>query len=526
MQVLRGLPADLREGFETASLRRRLLIIFITASILLALIGIVVGLQYQVSYRGGAQLNEKLTPAKDLADDLVLAQASASGDLSDYVLTGRERSLTAHEISLQQADSLIRALEATLEGQPPLIAQLTGVRAAQQLWITNDAEPTLQAMSEGNTREAARITNRPRAWQSFDAMLATTNEFRETLEVERRATRSSVASFARSLGIWLVLMAAALIGVLAASFFVMHRWVFEPLRSIRQDMTKAATDTHTHPIKQVGPPELEAVAVDAEALRRSLVAEIDEARAARTGLAQDAPLVSEVRAAFTPSPIPHIPGLTIAGTTSSAEGVIAGDWWDSLDLGDGRLAIVLGDTSGHGTSTAVTALRTRDLLRGALQSRLSPQAAANLAMTALQDDTNFVTAFIGDIDARKRTLTYVNAGHQPVIKVTREKEVELCEGTGPLMSALGGEWQQRTIAFNPGDVLLIYSDGLIEGHGPEGTDLDTSDLSRIIRSMDAPVRQDAQEVLARVISQVRERSSRWQRDDMTAVTIGHSGMAI
>jgi serine phosphatase RsbU (regulator of sigma subunit)/CHASE3 domain sensor protein len=492
----------------------------------LALIAVVIGLQYQFSYRTGAQLNERLIPAKDLADDLVLAQASASGDLSDYVLTGRERSLTAHEISLQQADSLIRALEATLEGQPQLIAQLTGVRAAQQLWITNDAEPTLQAMANGNTREAARLTNRPRAWQSFDAMLASTNEFRETIELERRATESKVASFARSLGIWLLIMAAALIGVLGAAIVVMQRWVFTPLREIRRDMKKAAEEVNTHPIAHTGPPELAAVATDAEILRRSLVAEIDEARAARRGLAQDAPLVSEVRAAFTPSPLPHIPALTIAGTTSSAEGVIAGDWWDSLDIGDDRLAVVLGDTSGHGTSTAVTALRTRDLLRGALQSHLSPQAAVHLAMTALRDETNFVTAFIAEVDSRKRTLTYVNAGHQPAIKVTREKDVELCEGTGPLLSALGGQWHERTVAFNPGDVLLIYSDGLVEGHGPDGTDLDITDLSRIIRSMDAPVRQDAREVLERVISQVRERSARWQRDDMTAVTIGHAGMAI
>ena len=80
--------------------------------------------------------------------------------------------------------------------------------------------------------------------------------------------------------------------------------------------------------------------------------------------------------------------------------------------------------------------------------------------------------------------------------------------------------------FEVGDLLLAFTDGLIEGHGPEGTDLETEDLARLIKAMDAPIRRDPAEVVARVISQVRERAGNWSRDDMTAVTVVHSGMAL
>jgi len=515
-----------RVNLRGQSLRRRLLTGFVAIAAVLTLIGLVVGLQYLITYNGALRLQERLTPAAELADNLLLAQASASGDLSDYVLTDRARARNAHLDSVAEADSLIRVLEATLQDDPALVGQLAGVRAAQQVWLNDDATPTLQSMEAGDSREAARETNRPRAWQSYDAMIAATVDFREAIGVERQAARDRVDSFARQLGLWLVLLAAVLLGIVAASFSALDSWVLKPLRSIRRDLRRATDESHTHPIQPIGPPELERVAEDAENLRRSLVAQIDEARAARTGLAQDAPLVAQMRAAFEQREPPHIPGIAFSGTSASAEGVLAGDWWDALYVGDGRLAIVVADTSGHGTKAIITALRTKDLIRGALVTGIPPAQAATLAAVACRDDENFVTAFIGVVDTETGTLTYTNAGHQPAVLVTKDKETVVCEGTGPLLSSLGGEWHETIVDFQPGDCLVAFTDGLVEGHAPDGSDLDATDISRIIRSLDAPVRQDAEEVLARLVAQIRERSPGWQHDDVTAVALSRLVMAI
>ena len=149
-----------------------------------------------------------------------------------------------------------------------------------------------------------------------------------------------------------------------------------------------------------------------------------------------------------------------------------------------------------------------------------------LALDGLGDDGNFVTAFLCVIDPVRRTLTYCNAGHQPPVIVNADKESVICGGTGPLLSSLGGEWTDRTVDFSPGTLLLAYTDGLIEGTSPTGGDITADDLGRIIRALDAPVRQDPQELLYRVVSHIREHASAWHRDDVTAVVAGCPVMAL
>lgn len=507
-------------------LRRRLLLVFVVTSAVLSILAIVVGLQYLLSFTSAIRVQDRLTPATELADNLIATQSAASGDLSDYVLTGRQRALDAHINAREAADSLLRALEATVEGDSQLIGQLAAVRAAQQSWVTNDAEPTLQLMEAGDRSDAARATNRPRAWQSFDEMLATTTDFRDGIQAARAEARDRTNAFTRQLGLWLALLAVLVLAALAGAFVAVNSWVVQPLLAIRRDLASAAVGAHTHPISPTGPPELAAVALDAENLRRSLVAEIDEARAARSGLAQSAPLVSELRSVFLPAQEPTITGLSVAGTSSSAEGVLSGDWWDMFEVSGGRLAVVIGDTSGHGTSATLTALRIRDLVRAALKAQTSPRIAAQMAASTFDNDDNFVTMFIAVIDPGTSSMTFVNSGHQPAVIVTHDKTVRLCEGTGPLLSNLGGSWEEQVLPFHVGDVFLAFTDGLIEGHGPGGSDIDPQDLARIVKAMDAPIRRDAPEVLSRVISAVRERADNWQRDDMTVVTVGHVGMAL
>ena len=517
-------PADMDIG--SMPLRRRILLVFTAGITLVLVVAIAVGVQYAVSTSSAQRLQDRLTPATELADALLTAQFAASADLTDYVLTGRERFLDSHAAALQQATSTLGSLDVTVDADEKLLAELALVSTAQALWVANDVEPTLRLMADGRTSEAVRATTRPRASAAFDAMIAATTEFGDMLESQRDAARTSSNAFTRQIGFWLIVLATVLLGALAAVLIAANRWIVNPLSAIRRDIADATGGTHTHPITPSGPPELAAVATDAENLRRSLVAEIDEARAARTGLTQAAPLAAELQQAFTPSAIPAIPGLSLAGTTSTAEGVVSGDWWDLIPLGSDRLGLVVGDTSGHGTSATLTALRTRDILRAALRNGSSPQGAIELAASAFDEDRNFVTVFIAIIDAASSSLTFVNAGHQPPVLITAAKDTQHLGRTGPLLSALGGDWIDQIRAFDIGDVLLAYTDGLIEGQGPDGNDLAADDLARIIKALDAPVRRDASEVLARVIAQIRERASNWHRDDMTAVTVGHVGMAL
>ena len=79
------------------------------------------------------------------------------------------------------------------------------------------------------------------------------------------------------------------------------------------------------------------------------------------------------------------------------------------------------------------------------------------------DDEHFVTAIIIVLDTEGGALSWCNAGHHPAIVVTRDKEASLCEPTGPLISALGGEWTTRARLFEPGDVVVAFTDGYFLG---------------------------------------------------------------
>ena len=94
------------------------------------------------------------------------------------------------------------------------------------------------------------------------------------------------------------------------------------------------------------------------------------------------------------------------------------------------------------------------------------------------------------------------------------------------MSSLGGSWEEQTVPFEPGSLLIAFTDGLVENRAPDGGDLNVDDVSRIVRGFERPVHLNSTEVLSRVVSHIREHAGNWDTDDVTAVVIGHPLMAL
>ncbi len=210
-------------------------------------------------------------------------------------------------------------------------------------------------------------------------------------------------------------------------------------------------------------------------------------------------------------------GLAVAGTSQSAEGVMAGDWWDPVPRPDGTLAVVVADVSGHGPEASVTAVRVRSILRAGLLTGMAPERAVAMAAASCADDAHFVTGIVLVLDPAANTVHWCNAGHHPAIIVTRDKDASLCEPTGPLISSLGGEWTTQSRQFEPGDVVVAFTDGLVESRNADGDELESSKVSQFIRGLDAPVRENPEELIARLLAQVRHRAADWRRDDVTLV---------
>ena len=128
----------------------------------------------------------------------------------------------------------------------------------------------------------------------------------------------------------------------------------------------------------------------------------------------------------------------IAGLASSAEGVLAGDYWDYIPLDENRVALVIADVSGHGPSANVVALRVRAIIKACLENNGSIAESIELAARSTARDEHFVTAILMVVDTEKNTLEWINAGHPAAIGVDHDKEQFYLDPTGPLISSLGG----------------------------------------------------------------------------------------
>lgn len=115
-------------------------------------------------------------------------------------------------------------------------------------------------------------------------------------------------------------------------------------------------------------------------------------------------------------------GVEVAARMDPAEGVLAGDWYDTVEVTQNRLALVLGDVAGQGPASAVFALRLKASLAAALRAGLTPAQALGVTAADLGDIAPelFATALVAVIDTATGTLTYANAGHPAALILTSE----------------------------------------------------------------------------------------------------------
>jgi serine phosphatase RsbU (regulator of sigma subunit) len=144
---------------------------------------------------------------------------------------------------------------------------------------------------------------------------------------------------------------------------------------------------------------------------------------------------------------------------------VGGDFYDLFRLRDGKIGILIGDVAGHGVEAAQSAVLTRDAIHAFAHLTLKPDESFGHANRLLLDDSpqRFVTLFLGIFDPGSRTLHYASAGH-PSTYLRREsgEVVALGEGSLPLGILPGSSWESHTIGLEKGDLLLLYTDGVIE----------------------------------------------------------------
>jgi len=223
-----------------------------------------------------------------------------------------------------------------------------------------------------------------------------------------------------------------------------------------------------------------------------------------------------IQQSILPQRVPQYAGFDIWGRTVPAE-IVSGDFYDFIPVTDNILGLAIADGSGHGLPAALVV---RDIYMGL---RMATDRDFKIVRTVEKLNhiihrgrltTKFVSLFYGELETGG-ILIYCNAGHNPPFVVSNQK-VEFLRNGGPVLGPTPDASYTRGFAkLQPGDLLCLYSDGIIEAHDRQDREFSTERLVRIVKAARARSAQEiGQEVLTRVAKWGRE-----GEDDRTIVIV-------
>ena len=213
------------------------------------------------------------------------------------------------------------------------------------------------------------------------------------------------------------------------------------------------------------------------------LSEVEEAERAMAKELQQAALIQK---GLLPSAPPKTDGLDVAGNTTACH-TVGGDYYDYISFPDGRLAMLVGDVAGKGMPAS--------LLMSSLQARVQVLfeeaddlarkiARLNKAICTNCPDNRFITFFMTVADPATGELVYTNAGHNPPLLVRASGGFERLVGGGVILGILPmAVYKESRIKMEPGDVLVLFSDGVTEAANPSDEDFGEERLAAVVGQM-------------------------------------------
>jgi len=249
----------------------------------------------------------------------------------------------------------------------------------------------------------------------------------------------------------------------------------------------------------------------------------------REALEVELELAGVIQAGFVPERAPHVAGpITVLGSWYPATRC-GGDFWSLHDLPGGEVLITIGDATGHGVAAAMVTAAARGALEVAIRRApagveldlLALLGCLDLAVRRSADGRRYLTCFVAVLDAAKREVRFASAGHvSPYLCRAGARGVELSAlvARGNPLGAGGAVVAKvATRPLLPGDALVWYTDGLIEGRDASGQPYGDRRMQRLLRQLD-PSHLDAQVVHDAIVAATSaHRGGARHDDDVTLV---------
>lgn len=236
-------------------------------------------------------------------------------------------------------------------------------------------------------------------------------------------------------------------------------------------------------------------------------------------LEKDLQLAAKVQRQLLPYYVPDMPGISIAAHTEPAQ-VVGGDYFDFFSCPGGGQGVIVADVMGKGLAASMLMSNLQASLRilgceydemDALAKRLNELFRHNVKLIS------FISMFLVRIDEKAGNLHYCNAGHNPALRwEAASGAVEWLRPTGPAVGLTrSAVFRAKDFPFSPGDMLLLYTDGLVEARNPQNEEFGKERLEAYVREH---VHQPAEAFLAGLRKTAKDFTGEFH-DDITLVAI-------
>lgn len=231
----------------------------------------------------------------------------------------------------------------------------------------------------------------------------------------------------------------------------------------------------------------------------------------------------DVQKALLPESLPSIEGFDVAGITIPAK-EIGGDYYDLVKITDNKFAFVIADVCGKGIPASLLMANIQSIVHSYLQ--IYPDVHYDIIELTKKINTivcnntasdKFITFLWGILDTKENTFTYVNAGHNPPI-ILHQEGIYRLEAGGLLLGVIKENltYESETLTLTKGDVLVFYTDGVVEASDSGGNEFGEErliELIQIYRNL------SAEEILRNIIEAIKNFNGNLQGDDITLIIL-------
>lgn len=293
------------------------------------------------------------------------------------------------------------------------------------------------------------------------------------------------------------------------------------MQNIRTAMNRGAFDFVTKPVDFE---DLETT-INKGLRELKVFREATEAQVRLTAIQSELDVARRIQEAALPESIPDRPEFDISAAMTPARDV-GGDLYDYFLVDESRLGFVIGDVSGKGLSAAMMMSVSRSLLKALALKGAEPKNCLADLNRLLYPDTlpeMFVTVFYGVLELASGRVSYCNAGHNPPFVITNDRDVRLLDRTESIAVCLlpDFEYKQKEVVLEPGDAILLYTDGVTEAMSPTGTEFTEERLQKLLRESSSKTSAELIKVVLRSVTAHADGAR--QSDDITTLALKYTG---